>query len=151
MTHCIMLNVKIKRWKDVEMIWNNISKDDCDGNSAMSLYRLKKHDNFKIMSMRGLCPHIYFPENEKEKEGKKDYYQISVQTGSHCSWYDTSEIVFMWTFWVLFLRELEMFCIDYEHEIRTDGKDEVFIINQAWKKIIECDKDLRDLVVTEKR
>ena len=146
MTHSIIMNIKIKDYDDVETIWNNISVKDCDGESAMSLYRLKKDTSFgKSMDFSGLCPFIYFPYDNK-CIGDDGYYYIYVNTGTHCSWYDFNEILFMWTFWVYMREELENLGVSFEYWISEDSIDNNYTIAQAWKKILSENEELNSVV-----
>ena len=142
MTHCIKMIVKLKDWDDVKEIRQRIVEDEEE--SAMPLYYLKdkKNNGFgNIEPSGGLCPFIFFPENKKDNED--GYYYISVDTGSHCSWFDTHEILYMWTFWYYFKQEIESYGIEFSYRITEDSEDNNYNLAQAWKRILKESSELK--------
>lgn len=143
MTHSVTMSIILENYEDVKQIWERIYYKNCDKHSILICYKIMRVLNCvgkQMIPAAGLCPHIYFPddENDKEKDGR---YYIFISTSSHCSWYDTDEILFCWTFWYSFKKTIDSYGIKYKYYIVQDSVNKKLTLRQAFKKILVNDED----------
>ena len=150
MTHSILMTIKVNSFDDVEEIKNRILSSGDEGWLTMfGLKKVPKTDIYPdVYPATKLPPFICFPKNKNEKEDDGTYH-IIVESGSHCSFYDIQEALFMWMSWFCFYQEIDSYGIDFCYGIGIDGEDGRMTLKEALKAIIE-DSELEEYIEVKK-
>lgn len=132
------MTIKIKNYEDVKEIKDRILDNDND--SWLGMFGLRKVPKGgiwpDIQTSAGMPPFICFPEKDEKDEDDK-LYHIIVESGSHCSYYDTQESFMMWVAWFCFIQEIDAYGIEFSYVIGTDGEEGKLNLNQALKEIVK--------------